>query len=273
MSLLFVIGADGSRLPYEESQAVEMLRKGILPPETFYWREGMPQQRKLKELNSSGPPLPIYTLTTKIEPLTTIVLVMLVVSLIVAFLKLVLGFAIVVHTAMDDMTSIKSDAHMMIAFAWISYVVYALTVIPFIIWFYRVSRNCHAFVNNMTLSAGMTVGSFFIPFLNFVYPCIAMQETFKVSRSPSTWKNDSNSIFVGFWWGFWLLSALLGLVISLNAKFHLGFGGTSPIGRLYYVGCSLIVFEASRIILYLLSPSLVYIIARNQMNLTQPSSV
>jgi hypothetical protein len=124
----------------------------------------------------------------------------------------------------------------------------------------------------MTLSAGMAIGSFFIPILNFVYPCIAMQETYKVSHNPVTWKSDGPSFLVGFWWGIWLLSALLGLVISLNAKFHLGLSGISPTGRLYYIACSLIVFEASRILLWLLTFAMVYIIARNQKKLTQTGS-
>ena len=43
MSAILVLNADGSHSPVEETAAITMLRAGQLSPESFYWREGMPE--------------------------------------------------------------------------------------------------------------------------------------------------------------------------------------------------------------------------------------
>src|SRR6185312_16512419 len=49
-------------------------------------------------------------------------------------------------------------------------------VIMFLRWIYRAMVNVHAFGASEAYSPGMAVGGFFIPFANFVIPCIAMSE-------------------------------------------------------------------------------------------------
>ena len=51
MSTIYVLTKNGQQETYDENQIRDLLRRGILTGETFFWREGMPQWRPLQELH------------------------------------------------------------------------------------------------------------------------------------------------------------------------------------------------------------------------------
>jgi hypothetical protein len=281
MSLLYILAPDGTHTPYEESQVREMLQQKYLTPETFYWKEGMTEWRPLhsltggapvsavpSDLNSSQVSAPVYRFTKNPEPLATIVKVLLVVSLFVALANLLVGTVVLIHTLGKDFKAVQLDARWMVYCGYLSLAVYLLTAIPFLKWIYRANLNCRGFASNMKFSSNMATFSYFIPFANLVYPCQAMQEIWKVSRNPANWQAERLSILVGFWWGFWILSSILGQVLAQFSRVHHEVGLPAIISHLEGIAYSLIALEISKIILCILAFLMIHTITQNQKRLT-----
>lgn len=88
------------------------------------------------------------------------------------------------------------------------------TAIFFLTWLYRSYRNLRAFgtpPRNLEYSPGLAVGSFFIPFVNLVWPYRAVRDLWRNSlpadeaflgpTSPPSW--------FPLWWFFWLASSFV----------------------------------------------------------------
>jgi hypothetical protein len=92
--------------------------------------------------------------------------------------------------------------------------IYLATAIPFLKLLGRLNHNAWWFgAEEMKFTPGWTVGWFFVPFANLIRPVQAVQEIAKISQpGDSDWTRRSNSGLVGLWWGFWLLSNILGQI-------------------------------------------------------------
>jgi hypothetical protein len=77
-------------------------------------------------------------------------------------------------------------------------------------WIYRASANAHAISGDLTISPGWAVGWYFVPFANLVKPLQAMKETWLASRYGSHWESEISSPLLGWWWGLWIVSNILG---------------------------------------------------------------
>ncbi len=86
-------------------------------------------------------------------------------------------------------------------------------LILFLRWIYRAMSNVHALGATDVESPGWSVGSFFVPFVNFVVPYTAMSQIWRASASAGHWQDETAPI-VGVWWALWLIVALGGYVVA-----------------------------------------------------------
>jgi len=99
----------------------------------------------------------------------------------------------------------------------------------FIRWFRRAYFNLHKIVKRNTYSVGWATSGWFIPIGNLYIPYIIMKELFDKTKTflsehhdiPERIRGNVNfRILIGFWWGLWLLSGIVGYIslrLSLNA--------------------------------------------------------
>jgi len=83
-----------------------------------------------------------------------------------------------------------------------------LTGIALLVWVHRAHRALHAHNARTSLSAGLAVGGFFIPFANLVLPFLAIRDAVRVGKG-------SLELAVVLWWPVWMAYAALHLVHSL----------------------------------------------------------
>jgi hypothetical protein len=112
--------------------------------------------------------------------------------------------------------------------ALVKFLSYLVTAIGFLMWFHRAHRNLPALgAKNLEFTPGWAVGGFFVPFLNLFRPYKVAVEIWKGS-SPEvgvsdgvSWEYAASSPLLGFWWGLWIISNILGqlvLRLSVGAK-------------------------------------------------------
>jgi hypothetical protein len=105
---------------------------------------------------------------------------------------------------------------------------FIVTAIGFLMWIHRAHRNLPALgAKNLEFTPGWAVGGFFVPFLNLVRPYKVTVEIWKAS-SPEfgvsddiSWEYAASSPLLGFWWGLWIVSNILGRLVtrlSVGAK-------------------------------------------------------
>lgn len=82
------------------------------------------------------------------------------------------------------------------------------TGIALLIWVYRAHCALHTHKARTSLSAGLAVGGFFIPFANLVLPFLAIRDAVRVGKG-------SLELAVVLWWPLWMAYAALHLVHSL----------------------------------------------------------
>lgn len=102
------------------------------------------------------------------------------------------------------------------------------TAVAFLIWFYRAHSNLPVVSSiKLVYTPGWAVGGFFVPFLNLVRPVQVMRELWHgtMSAGPntnagtlaSTQPIDSTPVLVGWWWGLFLVSNVLGNQVMRRA--------------------------------------------------------
>ena len=91
-----------------------------------------------------------------------------------------------------------------------------LTAVFFLIWIYRAHKNLKALgATDLKYSPGWAIGGFFVPLLNIVRPYQVMAEIWRASVSGgrvsggSGWTYEQTPVFIGLWWGLWLISGFL----------------------------------------------------------------
>ena len=99
--------------------------------------------------------------------------------------------------------------------------VYIPTAVAFLMWMHRASRNLRALgAHGQRFSPGWAVGWWFVPIMFFFLPYQAMAEIWRGSDPNQVeeddlgwfdWRDRSVSSLLGWWWGLWIVSDLLGL--------------------------------------------------------------
>ena len=79
-------------------------------------------------------------------------------------------------------------------------------------WIYRATANAHALSDEMTVSPGLAVGSYFIPILNLFKPFQGMKEAWLASHHRSNWHGEPTPGLLIVWWTLWLVTNILGNV-------------------------------------------------------------
>ncbi len=106
--------------------------------------------------------------------------------------------------------------------------VYIITIILFLMWFHRVSRNLKPLgVCDQQHSPGWAVGSWFVPFANLFVPYRIAREIWLKSDNDANeygFLNTESTVpgFMSLWWGFWIISN-----IFQNAASQLSFRASS----------------------------------------------
>lgn len=89
-------------------------------------------------------------------------------------------------------------------------------------WILRAARNARALgAQGIEASPGWAVGWYFVPFANLVKPFRAMDEIWRASASASRWRQLATPALLRFWWGCWLVVAVIGnasMRLALHAK-------------------------------------------------------
>lgn len=104
------------------------------------------------------------------------------------------------------------------------FAVFLVSAIVTLKWIYRVNFNARRLGRGKTISAGWSVGWFFVPVANLVMPFRGLRETWQIAEAPLAWRTAPTPALLRWWWGFWLVSnglASAGARIEDSAQ-HLG---------------------------------------------------
>ena len=95
---------------------------------------------------------------------------------------------------------------------------FVLAAVPVAIWIYRAHANLHeAGVSELAYSPGWTVGSYFVPLVNFVIPFRAMRELHNRSHGEGPWQAHAPVADVTSWWSCHLAAGLVLAVATFVA--------------------------------------------------------
>jgi hypothetical protein len=90
-------------------------------------------------------------------------------------------------------------------------------------WIYRASTNAHAISDEMTISPGWAVGSYFVPILNLFRPYQAMREIWLASNFRGNWHGEPSPGLLIAWWALWIGTNILGYVsMQMSMRSELG---------------------------------------------------
>ena len=96
-------------------------------------------------------------------------------------------------------------------------VVFAATVVLWCVWQHRSHRAARDLVRGMATSPGWAVGSWFVPFVNYVKPFHAMRELWRASEGTASWQRQATWPVLGWWWATWLGYNVLGWLQTSTA--------------------------------------------------------
>lgn len=95
---------------------------------------------------------------------------------------------------------------------------FVLAMVPVVGWVYRAHANLHAAgLPELNYSPAWTVGSYFVPLVNFVIPFRAMRELHNRSHGEGEWQANSPVADVSSWWSCHLAATLVLSVAILVA--------------------------------------------------------
>jgi hypothetical protein len=98
-------------------------------------------------------------------------------------------------------------------------IVFLNSGVTFIMWFRRAYFNLHQKVSYLAHSEGWAAGSWFVPIVNLFRPYQIMKEMYVETKELLTKKGlsekvDYTTAYLGWWWTLWIISAVLGQLIT-----------------------------------------------------------
>ena len=119
----------------------------------------------------------------------------------------------------SDVTADSNDMRQ--AFIYILYLAgFIICVITFISWFRRAYYNLGVHMKK-SKTDGWAAGAWFVPILNLFWPYQIMVELYEKtilyinSKHPESYTYTAKTtVFVGWWWAFWILNNIMGQVVS-----------------------------------------------------------
>ena len=99
----------------------------------------------------------------------------------------------------------------------IQVLIFVVSGILILKWIHRANYNARQLgATDMAFTPGWSIGWYFIPIANLWKPYQAMKEIWKASSDPLSWKTQSVSSMLPWWWFFWIVSNMFA-----NASFRL----------------------------------------------------
>lgn len=124
------------------------------------------------------------------------------------------------------------------------------TAMAFLAWIYRAHQNLKALgALDLNYSPGWAVAGFFIPIVNVFRPFQIMTEIWKASGPEATrsggtaWRYAETPVFIGLWWGSWLLLGFLnsfGLLMVFGDAFAEGEADPLLAAARFRIACNVI---------------------------------
>jgi hypothetical protein len=263
MASVYILRPDQSHAVYEDFEIPDMLRDGQVTPQTYYWQPGMTEWRPVSELVTTLPPAAAVVLTPSssgkssgyffrrnLEPWATILKIL----LALCFADAALNF----HAALQEMALARQPSDSGAAFnsprpllmdLLISDGAGLVTAVFFVVWVFRAHKNCRGFSSGLRFTSGMAAGSYFIPFVNLVYPCLAMLEIWRVSSDPKRWHRRPAAPLVDIWWGLWILCGLAACLLGFHAPLVADALMNHALGMMIYYGLQMLVSVAAFILI------------------------
>jgi uncharacterized protein DUF4328 len=131
-----------------------------------------------------------------------------------------------------------------LALTFVGFLVFVATVVVFLMWVHRSSRNLASFGwRSQGHSPSWAVGSYFVPIANLFMPYQAMKEIWLKSRparsQPFSFSNSPPGILPA-WWAFWLTSNF-----ATNIHFRLSGGEVRELAIIFGILSELLSIAAA----------------------------
>lgn len=122
-----------------------------------------------------------------------------------------------------------------ILLAAISVLMLIVSSVTFIMWFRRAYYNLGTKSKYLEHSDGWAAGAWFVPIISWFRPYQIMHELYfetgqLLTRGGLRDKKDVNLVFVGIWWGLWVLANVSGLILRTYLR-----GGLTSLDKILFV--------------------------------------
>ncbi|TAL70468.1 MAG: DUF4328 domain-containing protein [Bacteroidetes bacterium] len=113
----------------------------------------------------------------------------------------------------DDLLNSYSRNETYEAFIVIRILLYFITSIIFIIWFYRAYKNLENIDTPLQYKKSWAIGGWFIPIISFFYPKVIMNEIWTNTQVSSDQNYIKPTTYVTIWWSLFLISNILPIIL------------------------------------------------------------
>lgn len=233
MPTIHIATPDGVQFQYDETEFQNKISRKQFAPGTLFWKDGMkdwqpieslPEPSNLNPYTPSAANIPLQTVAPqfadtqprRMTTLTTVVIILMSLS-ILSELGLIFSSVAQLSLLERPYTTEEGEANdvRQSVAALINIAIYLVSSIAFLVWVHRATTNNHAFgAKELTTTPGWSVGYYFIPIVNLFKPYSTMQETWRVSQSPSDWKSIGSSFLIGVWWFFIIVDRIASQIAS-----------------------------------------------------------
>ena len=153
-----------------------------------------------------------YTLT-----LIRIVLIAEILSLVSGYFQYDLLETVAAGELISEEAATANDLREQII-AIIYLIVFIISGVTFIQWFRRAYYNLHLKIDYLNHGEGWAAGSWFVPIVNLYRPYQIMKEMYQetkelLNNSSAHVQVEVNTASLGWWWGLWVTSSLIGQFI------------------------------------------------------------
>jgi hypothetical protein len=122
------------------------------------------------------------------------------------------------YTSVDEDTMSRSD-HLVSSSAGFLAIAYIASVVLFICWFWAARNNAEVYAPHQgTMRVGWSIGGWFIPFANWVIPCIVARDVYKGTMNSRKDKPWGGGQITGWWWAAFVVSSISLSVMSSENK-------------------------------------------------------
>ncbi len=221
MVAIYLRYPDGQMTQRSEEETRRLWRDGLMPSETIYWQEGMPEWKPVTQWLGEFPFTPeksvpdkpetgVFSYQFLLDPsgLTKFLQRLLWISVAVACIALVddvVEFA-QVQIGQESPSEVSTNDPMQGIIGLLQSGVGILTGITFLKWIYRAYKNIQGFgAEGLRFSPGWAVGYYFIPILSLIRPVQVMNEIWRASDDPRNWPRRPGSWVIASWWTLFLL--------------------------------------------------------------------